>query len=96
MGLKDVLRDKRTEIFAIAAKYGASSIRVFGSVARGEDRPDSDIDFLMEIEPGRSLLDQIALMQDLESLLGCKVDVAELETLHEKIRDRVLQEAMPL
>lgn len=69
---------------------------MFGSVARGEDRPDSDIDFLMEIEPGRSLLDQIALMQDLESLLGCKVDVAELETLHEKIRDRVLPEAMPL
>lgn len=96
MGLKDVLRGKRSEIFAIAAKYGASNIRVFGSVARGEEHLDSDVDFLMEIEPGRSLLDQIALMQDLERLLGCKVDVAEPETLHERIRDRVLQEAVPL
>ncbi|MBM0740249.1 nucleotidyltransferase family protein [Phormidium sp. CLA17] len=96
MSLRNVLRGKRAEIFAIAAKYGASNVRVFGSVARGEEHPDSDIDFLMEIEPGRSLLDQIALMQDLERLLGRKVDVAEPETLHEKIRDRVLEEAISL
>ena len=96
MELRNLLRDKRAEIFAIAAKYGASNIRVFGSVARGEEHLDSDVDFLVEIEPGRSLLDQIALMQDLEGLLGRKVDVAEPETLHDRIRDRVLQEAMPL
>lgn len=96
MKLKDILRSKRAEIFAIATKYGASNVRVFGSVARGEEHPGSDVDFLMEIEPGRSLLDQIALMQELEGLLGCKVDVAEPETLHERIRDRVLQEATPL
>jgi uncharacterized protein len=92
--LRDIVGNKRAEIIAIAARYGASNIRVFGSVARGEERSDSDVDFLMEIEPGRSLLDQIALMQDLERLLGCKVDVAEPEMLHEKIRDRVLQEAI--
>lgn len=96
MELRHLLRDKRAEIFAIAAKYGASNIRVFGSVARGEEHPDSDVDFLVEIEPGKSLLDQIALMQDLEELLGRKVDVAEPETLHERIRDRVLQDAVPL
>lgn len=96
MSFRDTLKNKRSEILAIAARYGASNIRVFGSVARGEENPDSDIDFLVEIEPGRSLLDQIALMQDLERLLGCKVDVAEPDTLHEKIRDRVLQEAIPL
>lgn len=96
MRLRDILKNNRSEIFAIAAKYGASKVQIFGSVARGEERPDSDIDFLMEIEPGRSLLDQIALMQDLEELLGCKVDVAEPETLHKKIRDRVLQEAVSL
>ena len=96
MRVRDVLRDKRAEIFAIAAKYGASNIRIFGSIARGEEHPDSDVDFLVEIEPGRSLLDQIALMQDLEGLLGRKVDVAEPGTLHDRIRDRVLQEAMPL
>ncbi|UIE36211.1 nucleotidyltransferase family protein [Leptodesmis sichuanensis] len=96
MSFRDTLKNKRSEILAIAARYGASNIRVFGSVARGEENPDSDIDFLVEIEPGRSLLDQIALMQDLERLLGCKVDVAEPDTLHEKIRNRVLQEAIPL
>jgi hypothetical protein len=69
-GFEGGLRGKRVEIFAIAAKYGASNIRMFSSVASGDDRPNGDIDFLMELELERSLLDQIALIQDLEELLG--------------------------
>jgi predicted nucleotidyltransferase len=86
----------RAEILGIAAKYGAYNLRVFGSVARGEATPDSDIDFLVELESQRTLLDQIALMQSLEQLLGRKVDVTEPETLHELIRDKVLREAVML
>jgi len=69
---------------------------VFGSVARGEARPDSDVDFLVNIEKGRNLLDRISLIQDLEDLLNRKVDVAESENLHRYIRDRVLREAIDL
>jgi hypothetical protein len=71
-------------------------VRVFGSVARGEAREDSDVDFLVELEPKRGLFDYIALMQDLAELLGRKVDVAEPETLHELIREKVLQSAVAL
>ena len=71
-------------------------MRVFGSAARGEAGPDSDIDFLVELEPGRSLFDYAALWHDLEALLGRKVDVVEPEGLHWYIRDRVLKEAIPL
>lgn len=96
LGIQQLLQKKREEIVAIAAKHGASNIRIFGSVARGEARPDSDIDFLMDIEPNRSLLNTIGLIQDLEDLLHRKVDVAEPDTLHELIRSRVLEEAIPL
>jgi hypothetical protein len=96
MSIGELLQEKREEILHLAAKHGASNVRIFGSVARGEDRLDSDVDFLVEIEAGRSLLDHIALIQDLEDLLGRKVDVAEAENLHWYIRDRVLQEAIPL
>ncbi|AKG24942.1 nucleotidyltransferase family protein [Calothrix sp. 336/3] len=96
MGMDEILKAYREEILRIAAKYGAYNIRVFGSVARGEARPDSDVDFLVELEPQRTLLDQIALMQSLEELLGRKVDVTEPETLHELIRDKVLREAVVL
>ncbi len=94
LGIAEVLGDKREEILAIAAHHGASNVRIFGSVARGKARPDSDVDFLVEIEAGRSLLDRIGLIQDLEDLLGRKVDVAKAENLHERIRDRVLKEAI--
>jgi predicted nucleotidyltransferase len=87
---------KRQEILAIAERHGAHNLRVFGSAARGKARQDSDVDLLVELEPGRSLLDQAALAQDLETLLGRKVDVVEPEGLHWFIRDRVLQEAVPL
>jgi uncharacterized protein len=93
---KELLQEKRVEILKIAAQYGAYNVRIFGSVARGEATADSDIDFLMDIQAGRSLLNRIALIQDLEDLLGCKVDVAKPEILHESIREQVLKEAVPL
>ncbi|KAF3890221.1 MULTISPECIES: nucleotidyltransferase family protein [Nostocales] len=96
MGIDEILKAYREDILRIAAKYGAYNVRVFGSVARGEARPDSDVDFLVELEPQRTLLDQIALIQSLEELLGRKVDLTEPETLHELIRDTVLREAVAL
>jgi len=96
MGINEILKAYREEILRIAAEYGAHNVRVFGSVARGEARHDSDVDFLVELEPQRTLLDQIALIQSLEALLGRKVDVAETENLHELIRDKVLREAVVL
>lgn len=96
MSIYELLAEKREEILAIAAKYGASNLRIFGSVARGEAREDSDIDFLVEIESSRSLLDRIALMQELEDLLMRKVDVVKLENLHQQIYERILKEAVAL
>jgi hypothetical protein len=96
MGIDELLKEKREEILAIAAKHGAYNVRVFGSVARGEATDKSDVDFLVEIEQGRTLFDRIALMQELEDFLGRKVDVAKPENLHSYIRDRVLQEAISL
>jgi uncharacterized protein len=80
----------------LAARHGAHNLRVFGSVARGDDGPESDLDILAEMEPGKSPLDHIALMQDLEDLLQRKVDVVSERALHWYIRDRVLAEATPL
>ena len=96
MEIKELLQEKRAEILKIAAQYGASNVRIFGSVARGKATADSDIDFLMDIQAGRSLLNRIALIQDLEDLLGRKVDVAKPEILHECIREQILKEAIPL
>jgi len=90
------LRTRRAEILKIAERYGARDVRVFGSAARGEERPDSDIDLLVRLDDDRSLLDHIALLQDLEELLGRKVDVVTERALHHFIRSRVLAEAVPL
>jgi uncharacterized protein len=87
---------KREEILRIAAKYGARNLRLFGSRARGDARSDSDVDFLVDMPSGCSLLDVGRLMMDLQDVLGCKVDVVEPEGLHWYIRDRVLKEAVPL
>jgi len=92
----DTLRSRRTEILAVARKRGARNVRIFGSVARGDAEPDSDVDILVELEPGRSLLDHSGLMLDLSELLGCRVDVVSERALHWYIRDRVLAEAVPL
>lgn len=96
MGIEELLLPLREEILNIAAKYGAYNLRVFGSVAKGEARQDSDVDFLVEMEAGRNLLDRIGLKQDLEELLQREVDVAKPSNLHELIRDKVLQEAVML
>ncbi|MEQ8466709.1 nucleotidyltransferase family protein [Coleofasciculus sp. E1-EBD-02] len=96
MMIVDLIQEKREDILRIAALHGASNVRLFGSVARGEAKPDSDIDLLVEMESDRSLLDRIALIQDLEDLLGKKVDVATVKGLREVWRDRILNEAVSL
>ena len=96
MSIFELLKGKREDILRIATQHGASNIRIFGSVARGEVKSGSDIDFLVELESSRSLLDRIALIQDLEDLLGTKVDVATDKGLGERVRDRILREALPL
>jgi predicted nucleotidyltransferase len=95
MTINEILA-KREEIVRIAAKHGAYNVRIFGSAARGEADAESDIDILVDLEPGRSLLDHAALLLDLQQLLGCKVDVVTTPGLRERIRERVLQEAIPL
>ena len=90
------LRAKREAILAIAAKHGATNVRVFGSVARDEATDTSDVDFLMDLRRDRGLLDYVGLILDLEDLLDRSVDVGAPEQLHQIIRDRVLREAVPL
>lgn len=92
----DQLKGQRKEILRLAESYGAKNIRVFGSVARGEADTNSDVDFLVELEPGRSLLDLGGLLMDLQGLLHCHVDVVTVNGLRQRIRQRVLQEAVPL
>ena len=96
MKLDEVVMPNRDRILQTAAHYGAHSIRVFGSVARRQDDADSDIDFLVEMEPGRSLFDLGGLLMELEKLLNTKVDVVTERGLKERIRERVLNEAVPL
>ncbi len=90
------LKRSRKSIIRLAKAYGVTDIRVFGSAARGDETPESDIDFLVELEPNRSLFDVGGLLVELENLLGCKVDVLTENSLHWYIRDKVLAEARPL
>jgi predicted nucleotidyltransferase len=92
----DELRSQRADILALATRHGARNVRVFGSAARDEAGESSDIDLLVDLDPDRSLLDHVALVQDLEELLGRRVDVVTTAALHWYIRDRVLAEAVPL
>jgi predicted nucleotidyltransferase len=96
MKIRELLQQQREEILHLAAQHGAFNVRIFGSVARGEEREDSDVDFLVDMEPERSLLDRIGLIQDLEDLLGRNVDVATVKGLREYFRDRILNQAIPL
>src|SRR5437588_1820849 len=93
----DTLRvERREEILRIAEQRGAHSLRVFGSVARGEATANSDLDLLVAWEPGRSLMDHAALVQDLQELLGMKVHVGTEKSLHWYVRERIIREATPL
>ncbi len=96
MATDPLLKDKRDEILRIASRRGAHNVRVFGSLARGDALPDSDADFLVDLEPGRSLFDLGGLLMDLQRLLGRPVDVVTERGLRGRIRNRVLSEAIPL
>jgi len=96
MALAALLGQKRQDVLRIAGKYGARRVRIFGSVARGEADSQSDIDFLVDLDPGRSLFDLGGLQFELEALLGCPVDVVTERGLKPRIRERVLREAVPV
>jgi len=94
--LRDLVRANRRRILEAASRRGARNLRLFGSVARGDFRPESDVDILVEMEPGRSLLDMCGLSLDLENILGRKVDVFTEKSLKDRIRGRAIREAVPL
>jgi len=95
VSMNDILA-RREDILRVAARHGARHLRLFGSVVLGEQGAGSDVDLLVRLDEDRSLLDRVALIQDLQELLGCKVDVVNEQALHRAIRDRVLEEAVPL
>ena len=84
---------RRQDILRILSQHGATSAKVFGSAARGESGPESDLDLLVQLKPGYSLLDLIAIKQELEDLLACEVDIVTEAALSPYMRDRILQEA---
>jgi predicted nucleotidyltransferase len=90
------LKEKRDEILKVAASHGARDVRVFGSRARDENRPDSDLDLLVTLDEHASLLDIVAIKQDLEDLLGCNVDVVTEDAISPYIREEVLRQAIVL
>ncbi len=94
--LYEIIDRNRNKILDIASYYHATNVRVFGSVVRGEEREGSDIDLLVEFLPGSTLLDQVALIDRLSSELGRKVDIVSERALNIYLRERVLQEAVPL
>ena len=94
--MEPTIKRNREEILRIIARHGARNVRVFGSIARGEDRTDSDVDLLVEMQDDRSLLDLVALEQDLEELLQRKVDVLTDESIHPAIRQPITAEARAL
>jgi hypothetical protein len=96
MGIEETLKEKRERILQIAFKHGVKWILVFGSAARGEAGPDSDVDFLVEVEGPTSPWFPGGLVADLEDLLGRRVDVVEADALREPVRERILKEALPL
>ncbi len=96
MGISELIADKKEQILSIAGEYGASNVRIFGSVARGTADANSDIDFLVDMERGRSLFDIGGLLFDLEKLLNHRVDVITPGSLKPRIKDRVIKEAIAL
>lgn len=96
MNLDELRTNHRETILRLVREHGARDPRIFGSVARGTATADSDIDLLVELEPGRSLLDLGGLLMDLQQALGCPVDVVTVQGLRPRIRERVLREAVSL
>jgi predicted nucleotidyltransferase len=96
LGIEDLLRDKRADILRLASQYHASNVRVFGSVARGEARPDSDVDLLVDFAVGYRLWDKIGLKQDLEELLDRKVDVVHAKFVRDELASEIFKDAVPL
>jgi len=96
MGIPEIIQDKKEQVLALAARHGASNVRIFGSVANGTAKMDSDIDFLVDLEPGRSLFDLGGLLMDLQQLFERKVDVVTENGLHWYIKDSILSEAKPI
>ncbi len=96
MNFNEILSHKREDVLRVAARYGAHNVRIFGSVARGEADDASDLDVLVDLEPGRSLFDLGGLLMELQELLGLQVDVVTEQGLRPRIRERVVREAMPL
>jgi predicted nucleotidyltransferase len=96
MTTTDLLRSSRDRILQLAAHHGARNVRIFGSAVRGEAKPESDIDFLVDMEGGRSLLDLIELGQDLEELLHRKVEILTEGGLSPYLQERIHAEAVPL
>ena len=96
MSAEELFKNKREAVLQIARRHGAFNVRVFGSFARGEASAESDVDFLVDLEQGRSLLDLGGLLMDLQDLLDCRVDVVTEKGLRPRIRERVLREALPL
>ena len=90
------IQEQREEVLTIARRYGATKVRIIGSVARGEDDEESDIDFLVDLAPGRSLFDLGGMLMDLNLLFGKHVDITTEKGLKRRIRDRVLSEAVSL
>ena len=96
MEMSIILKQKREKVLETAARFGASNVRVFGSVARGEADESSDIDLLVNMEPGRSLMDLGGLLVELQELLGTEVDLVTEKGLRPRIREQVLKDAIPL
>jgi uncharacterized protein len=90
------LAQKRDDILSLAERYRTGDVRVFGSVARGQNTEASDVDFLVNTRPGCSLLDLAGLLEDLQDLLGCRVDLVTEDGLKQRLRAKVLREAVPL
>ena len=96
MTLEELRISSRVTILDLAGRHGAHNVRVFGSVARGESSPSSDVDLLVDLEPGRTLMDLGGLLIDLQEVLPIPVDVAIETMLRPKVRERALLEAVPL
>lgn len=92
----EVIKTRRVELLELAARRGAHNLRVFGSVARGKAGPDSDLDLIVEMEPGRGVMDLLALVSELEDALGTRVHLVEDAAPRDPLLDRVLEQVVPV